>query len=119
MLVVEDNRDAADSLALLLQLWGHDVRVAHDGLQAIEVARAFIPEIVLLDIGLPAVSGYEVAVWLRSMPVLDRALLVAVTAYGQEEDRRRSRQAGFDAHLVKPATPEALNALLKQSRVDR
>ena len=116
VLVVEDNHDSAESLALLLRAWGHDVRTAHDGLRAIEIAREFIPEVVLLDIGLPTVSGYEVAVWLRGMPAMDKALLVAVTAYGQEEDRRRTRQTGFDAHLVKPAAPEALNALLGQSR---
>ena len=119
VLVVEDNHDSAESLALLLRAWGHDVRTAHDGLRAIEIAREFIPEVVLLDIGLPTVSGYEVAVWLRGMPAMDKALLVAVTAYGQEEDRRRTRQTGFDAHLVKPAAPEALNALLGQSRAGR
>ena len=80
VLVVEDNHDSAESLALLLRAWGHDVRTAHDGLRAIEIAREFIPEVVLLDIGLPTVSGYEVAVWLRGMPAMDKALLVAVTA---------------------------------------
>ena len=119
VLVVEDNRDSAESLAMLLRLWGHDVRVAHDGMRAIEIAREFIPEVVLLDIGLPLVSGYEVAVWLRDMPVLDKSLLVAVTANGREEDRRRTRQAGFDEHLVKPAKPETLNSLLRKSRVGK
>jgi CheY-like chemotaxis protein len=119
VLVVEDNHDSADSLAMLLKMWGHDVRVAHDGMRAIEVAREFIPEVVLLDIGLPGVSGHEVAVWLRDMPLLDKALLVAVTGNGQEEDRRRSRQAGCNAHLIKPANPIALHALLRQAESAR
>jgi PAS domain S-box-containing protein len=112
VLVVDDNADAAGSLALLLRLWGHEVRVAHDGLEAVRVAEEFVPEILLLDIGLPGLNGYEVAKRLRHSPRLARAVLVALTGYGQEEDRSRSREAGLDQHLVKPVEPDRLQRLL-------
>jgi PAS domain S-box-containing protein len=111
VLVVEDSRDAADSLAMLLQLWGHQVRVARDGLSGLKAARSFRPQVVFLDIGLPGLDGYEVARRLRA-EFGDEVRLVAMTGYGQEEDRRRAREAGFDAHLVKPAEPELLQRLL-------
>jgi CheY-like chemotaxis protein len=109
--VVDDNVDGADSLAVLLRLSGHAVRVCHDGPAALALADEFVPDLVLLDIGLPGMDGYEVARRLRARPGLDRVLLVALTGYGQEEDVRRSRQAGFDHHLVKPADPTTLAAL--------
>jgi two-component system CheB/CheR fusion protein len=112
VLVVDDNRDAAESLALLLRLDGHDVRVAHDGPAALEAAAAFGPEVVLLDIGLPRMSGHEVAARLLGQPNAGRCLLVAMTGYGQDEDRRRSREAGFDVHLTKPVEPAVLRRLL-------
>jgi CheY-like chemotaxis protein len=112
VLVVDDNVDAADSLALLLRVIGHETRIAHDGLEALVAARAFLPDVVLLDIGLPGMDGYEVARQLRGEPDLRTALLIAQTGYGQDEDRRRSREAGFDHHLVKPVDPDALRALL-------
>jgi PAS domain S-box-containing protein len=112
ILVVDDNVDTADSLVLLLQLVGHDVRVAYDGPSALEAARTFQPQIVLLDIGLPGVDGYEVAQRLRAEILVDGAVIVALTGYGQAEDRERSKAAGFDHHLVKPVLPEALNQLL-------
>jgi two-component system CheB/CheR fusion protein len=112
VLVVDDNADAAHSLALLLQMEGHQVEVVHDGLQALVVAQAQGPEVVLLDIGLPQMDGYEVARRLRRQPGLERAVLVALTGYGQEEDRRRSQEAGFDEHLVKPVEPATLLAML-------
>jgi two-component system CheB/CheR fusion protein len=112
VLVVDDNRDAAESLALLLQAVGHEVRTCHDGPSALEAAAEFGPDTVLLDIGLPGMDGYEVARRLRALPATERALLVALTGYGQEEDQRRARAAGCDHHLIKPADLEALSALL-------
>jgi signal transduction histidine kinase/CheY-like chemotaxis protein len=113
VLVVEDNPDGAETLARLLQVYGHDVRTAVDGATALEAAVAFRPEIVLLDIGLPGMSGHEVAAQLRRIPGIASALLVAVTGYGQAEDRDRSRQAGFDAHWTKPVDHDALLRLIQ------
>lgn len=115
VLVVEDHPDAAYSIALLLNLWGHEVRLAHEAKSALEIALAFQPEVVLLDIGLPEVDGYQIARQLRQQTGLQSALLIALTGYGQEEDRRRSREAGFDLHLVKPVLPETLQNLLSQA----
>ncbi|HEX3127377.1 MAG TPA: ATP-binding protein [Thermoanaerobaculia bacterium] len=112
VLVVEDNVDAAESLAALLRLWGHEVRVVHDGLTAIDEARRQHPEVVLLDIGLPGLDGYEVAKRLRQDVEMDGALLVAMTGYGQPDDRRRSREAGIHHHFVKPVEPFVLRTLL-------
>jgi two-component system CheB/CheR fusion protein len=111
VLLVDDNRDAADSLALLLQASGHEVRTAHDGLAGLEAARAARPEVVLLDIGLPRMDGYEVARRLRAQLGHD-VVLVALTGYGQADDRRRAREAGFNIHLVKPVDLDALERLL-------
>ena len=112
VLVVDDNEDAAESLALLLGLQGHQVRTGHNGQMALRLARELRPEAVLLDLGLPGMDGYEVARLLRKEPSLNGLLLVAVSGYGQEEDHRRSREAGFDHHLVKPADPEQVERLL-------
>jgi two-component system CheB/CheR fusion protein len=112
VLVVEDNVDAAESLSALLRLWGHDVRVVHDGLAALDAARQQHPEVVLLDIGLPGLDGYQVAKRLREDADLDGALLVAMTGYGQPDDRRRSREAGIHHHFVKPVEPFVLRTLL-------
>ena len=114
-LVVEDHPDAAYSIALLLNLWGHEVRLAHESKSALEIAQAFQPQVVLLDIGLPEVDGYQVARQLRQEAGLSGAKLIALTGYGQDEDRRRSREAGFDLHLVKPVTPETLQDLLAKA----
>jgi two-component system CheB/CheR fusion protein len=112
VLVVDDNKDAAESVAMLLRLWGHTVRAAFTGPQALEAAEEYQPEIALLDIGLPGMDGYEVARQLRQRPQFQQTVLVAVTGYGQEEDRRRSEDAGFDHHLTKPVAPEALQQIL-------
>jgi CheY-like chemotaxis protein/two-component sensor histidine kinase len=102
ILIVDDNRDAADSLAMLLRTSGHDIHTAYDGLEAMQVANEFQPEVVLLDIGLPKIDGHEVALRLRREPWAQHACLIAVTGWSDETDRARSRAAGFDHHLVKP-----------------
>ena len=112
ILVVDDNVDAAESLAMVLRVEGYEVRTCYDGPAALQAAAAFQPQVVLLDIGLPRMDGFEVARRLREQPALAKSLLVAVTGYGQDEDRRRTAAAGFDAHLVKPADLTALHRLL-------
>jgi two-component system CheB/CheR fusion protein len=112
LLVVDDNRDAAESMTMLLELWGHEVACAHDGFSALKVAASFNPDAVFLDIGLPGMDGYEVALRLRELPQRTRLTLIAITGYGQDADRRRSRDAGIDHHLVKPVAPETLRELL-------
>jgi CheY-like chemotaxis protein len=102
---------------MLLSILGHDVRIAHDGPKALAEARSNPPELVLLDIGLPGMDGFEIAQRMRQELGLKDAILVAITGYGQEEDRRRSREAGFDAHLVKPIDPDRLNSLLSSTRL--
>jgi signal transduction histidine kinase/ActR/RegA family two-component response regulator len=119
ILVVDDNADVAESLALLLRLEGHDVRVAYDGLSALEQAVAQPPDLAFLDIGMPKMDGCELARRFRASPVLQNVLLVALTGWGQEEDRRRTKQAGFDHHLVKPVEPDALRALLAHRELAR
>src|SRR5262249_7889300 len=113
ILVVEDNRDAANALAMLLQLMGHEVQVAHDGPTALDLARANSPEVVLLDIGMPKMNGLEVGRRMRQELGLTHALLVAITGYGQDKDRKRSQDAGFDIHLVKPIELSQLQAVLQ------
>jgi signal transduction histidine kinase/DNA-binding response OmpR family regulator len=115
VLVVDDNKGAAAMLQLMLQMDGHEVRVAHDGPGALREARAWSPEVVLLDIGLPGMNGYEVARHLLGDNGAAHPLLVAMTGYSQEEDRRRSREAGFAHHLVKPVDPQELRNLLARS----
>ena len=116
VLVVEDNVDSAKMMSFMLELCGHQVRMAHDGAEALEAARAFGPQAVLCDIGLPGMNGYEVAARLRQQPDFQRTPLIALTGYGEEEARRRSKEAGFDYHLVKPVEPDALGALLGSLR---
>jgi CheY-like chemotaxis protein len=116
VLVVEDNVDAALTLVDLLRLWGHQVEVVHDGAAAVEAALRYRPRVVLLDIGLPGMDGYEVARRLRRAPETRGALLVAVTGYGQDADRTRSREAGFDHHLVKPVDLDGLRRLIAAVR---
>jgi PAS domain S-box-containing protein len=113
ILVVDDNRDSATSLAMLLGAMGHEVRTAHDGIQGFAAADAFRAEVVLLDIGLPGMNGYDVAGKIRRQSWGERMVLIAVTGWGNERDRSRSREAGFDLHLVKPVEPVALMKLLQ------
>ena len=113
VLVVEDNEDAREAMTLLLREEGHDVRAASDGLRALAEVEAFAPEVVLLDIGLPGLDGYAVAHRLRALPQTAHAMLVAITGYGQAEDRALSREAGFDHHLLKPVEPLRLFELLR------
>ena len=112
VLVVDDNQDAADSLAALLRMESHDVQVAYDGASAIELARRQPPEVVFLDIGMPGMDGHETARGLRRLPGMTGAKVVALTGWGQEQDRRRSALAGFDLHLVKPLDHAALLEVL-------
>jgi PAS domain S-box-containing protein len=117
ILVVDDNLDAAQSLAILLRSWGHGVTVASDGPSALAAAAAHPPDIALLDIGLPGMDGYQIAEQLRKMQGLEKLVLIAITGYGQEQDRRLSQQAGFNHHLVKPVDLEALQSLLAEASV--
>lgn len=112
LLVVDDNRDAASSLGMLLKTMGNSVRLAHDGDEAVTAACEFRPQVVFLDIGLPKMNGYEVARCIRKEPWGKEIVLIAVTGWGQEEDRRKSQEAGFDQHMIKPVDPSALMELL-------
>ncbi len=112
VLVVDDNRDAAESSAALLSLNDHQVRMAFDGEHAIEIASTFHPDVLLLDIGLPDMSGYQVAARIRGMPWAATAVLIAITGWGQDEDKRRAVEAGFDHHMTKPISGEALESVL-------
>ena len=113
VLIVDDNIDMADSLEMLLKLRGYQTRAAHDGDGALTAAKEFRPHVILLDIGLPGASGLEVAARIRSDGTLTQPVLVAMTGYGQDDDRRRTHAAGFDHHLVKPVSPEAIEGLLQ------
>jgi len=112
ILVVDDNQDGAHSLAMLLQMQGNEVCTVYDGPEAVEAVAQFHPDVVLLDIGLPTLNGYETARRLRALPDSRDVLIIALTGWGQEEDRRRSREAGFDHHLVKPVDLQVLETLL-------
>jgi CheY-like chemotaxis protein len=118
ILVADDNRDSAYSLALLLKIMGNDTQTAHDGLEVLEVAASFRPEVILLDIGMPKLNGYETARRIRQQPWGRDVLLVAQTGWGQEDDKRLSKEAGFDVHLVKPVDPRALEKLLSGLQAD-
>jgi CheY-like chemotaxis protein len=115
VLVADDNLDAADSLCALLQMAGHETRTAHDGVHALEVAAGFQPELVFLDIGMPRMDGYEAARRMRQLPGMEGVLLAALTGWGAAEDRERSRAAGFDHHLLKPAMPADVQAVLAEA----
>jgi CheY-like chemotaxis protein len=112
LLIVDDNQDAADSLVMLLRMWGHEARAAYDGATALKAACDFHPDCVLLDISMPGMDGYEVARALRSQPQLSGMCLVALSAFSSEDHRRRANEVGIDQCLVKPANAAGLNELL-------
>jgi CheY-like chemotaxis protein len=105
VLTVDDNKEAANMLSIVVRMLGHDVRIANDGTPAIEVAAEFLPDVVLMDIGMATMNGYDAARYMRQHPWGEGIVLVAWTRWGQEEDTLRTRDAGFDFHLVKPADP--------------
>jgi CheY-like chemotaxis protein len=110
--VADDNADAAASLGTLLRLMGHEVHTVADGAQAVEAASTLAPDVALLDIGMPNLNGYEAARAIRQLQGGKAMLLVALTGWGQDEDKRQAREAGFDHHLTKPADPNALAKIL-------
>jgi CheY-like chemotaxis protein len=112
VLVVDDLEDARESIALLVRAWGHDAQTASDGLTAIQAAPGYRPNVVLLDIGMPGMSGWDVVRALKGSSGLERTLFVAISGYGRDRDLRRSRDEGFDLHLVKPVKPDELRQLL-------
>jgi CheY-like chemotaxis protein len=114
VLVVDDNRDAAETLAALLSMLGHSAPVANDGHQALRMLPVLMPDVVFLDLGMPGMSGYEVATAIRADARYAAVRLVALTGWGGAADRERTAQAGFDAHLTKPATVEAIEDVLRQ-----
>jgi CheY-like chemotaxis protein len=114
ILVVDDHVDGAQTLAQLLRMFGHEVRVAHDGPEALEAAAGFRPQVVLQDIGLPGMDGYEVAQRMRAQPELEGVVLVALTGHGSAGDRNRAQEAGFTAYFIKPVDLEALGQFLEQ-----
>jgi CheY-like chemotaxis protein len=118
ILVVDDREAQAQSLAMLLESMGHQVRIAHDGPRALEIAREFLPEVGLIDIGLPGMTGYEVARRLRDQPQLANMLLIAQTGWGRDEDRERAREAGFDHHMAKPIDHQSLFRLISGLQKD-
>jgi CheY-like chemotaxis protein len=113
VLVVDDNRDFASSLAMLLSELGNEVRVANDGAQGLEAAKAFVPQVAFLDIGMPKLNGYRLAEMMRAESALAHTHLVALTGWGQEKDRRAAQDAGFDRHLVKPVKLEQILDILE------
>jgi CheY-like chemotaxis protein len=114
VLVVDDNRDSADTLAMMMRILGHEAHTAYDGQEAVERAAEVLPDATLLDIGMPRLNGYEAAERIRQQPGGSEMLLLALTGWGQDEDRDRTRAAGFDSHLVKPVDHQQLNQLLMQ-----
>lgn len=116
ILIVDDNRDGADSLAMMLRIMGNDTQTAYDGQEGVRISDEFRPDVVLLDIGLPKLNGYEACRRIREQPWGKDIVLVAVTGWGQEDDRRRSQEAGFNFHMAKPVDIAALEELLVRSQ---
>ena len=119
VLLVEDNADSAEALALLLRMLGNEVEVASDGISGLRAVETNRHEIVLLDIGLPEMNGYDVARRIREQPWGERIALIALTGWGQDEDRRLAKEAGFDHHLVKPVDPQVLMPLFEKLRAKK
>jgi CheY-like chemotaxis protein len=119
VLIVDDNFDSASTLALFLEISGHQVRVAHDGREAIVAADEFRPDVVLMDIGLPGLNGHEAGRAIRSQPWAAQLVLIAISGWGQDVDKQRSREAGFHHHLVKPVDHGMLVQLLSQASAMR
>jgi CheY-like chemotaxis protein len=115
ILIADDNQDSARSLAIMLKFLGNEVQTAHDGQEAVDLAASYQPEVVLLDIGMPKLNGYDAASYIRQQPWGRSVVLIALTGWGQEEDKRRSQEAGFDYHLVKPVEPDVLKKVLKSA----
>ncbi len=115
VLVVDDYEDTADSLAVLLELWGYDSEICHDGPSAPETARAYRPQVALLDIAMPRMDGFEIARRLRAVPDLATTVLIAISGYGRESDLSRARAVGFSCYLLKPVEPEDLRELLSRT----
>ncbi len=119
ILVVDDNKDVAKVLSMMLKALGNEVQTAHDGCEAIRMAAEYRPDIVLMDIGMPELNGYEAAQQIREQDWGMSMVLVALTGWGQEEDKQRAKEAGFDHHLAKPAEPAALRELLAKHASNR
>jgi CheY-like chemotaxis protein len=113
VLIADDNVDAAESLQMWLQMSGHEVHIALDGVRALAAAESLRPHVVLLDLGMPGLSGFEVARRIREQPWGKDIVLVALTGWGQEEDRRKTAEAGFNHHLTKPVPPDAIEELIR------
>jgi CheY-like chemotaxis protein len=114
VLVVDDNVDSAKTLSMVLDVMGHQTTLANDGLEAVRIAQDFQPEIVLLDIGMPKLNGYEACRQIREQAWATQVIIIAVTGWGQDEDRQRSKDAGFDMHLVKPLDPLVVERLMRK-----
>jgi CheY-like chemotaxis protein len=119
ILLVDDNRDSADSLAMLLELKGHEVRIAYEGEQALQIAPRFMPHLAVIDIAMPKMDGYATLAALRQMPELAGTMYAAMTGFGHTSDRDRTREAGFHAHLVKPVELALFDTLLAQVEARR
>lgn len=119
VLVVDDNKDSAQTLGMMLKIMGNDVRTAHDGLEAIEQAADYRPHVILLDLGMPKLNGYDVCRRIREQDWGSDIMIIALTGWGQAEDRQRTKEAGFDHHLVKPVDVAKLNELLESSKLRR
>ena len=110
ILIADDNTDVVEAFEVMLRMFGHEVEVAHDGFQALEIAERYKPDVIVLDIGMPQLNGYDAA--RRQLPWSEKSVLIALTGWGDEKDRRKSEEAGFDVHLVKPVDPVTLSNLL-------
>ena len=119
ILVADDNSDAASSLGMLLEMMGHEVCIVHNGVEAVAKASTFGPDIILLDLGMPQLNGYEACARIRAQPSPKKTLIVALTGWTQDDKKQRSQQAGFDFHLIKPVELPALEKLLREYPANR